>query len=99
MTVRKTKLPDAVDEFRRMATTMKYRSVSSVEARKSGYIVIGRDRMGVFWNNMRDALKVINPDAKLEGDSPSGVKRAADDSPDTMAGSTPGGVPGKRLRF
>jgi len=99
MTIRKTRLPDAVDDFRRMAETMMYRSVASVEAKKSGYIVVGRDRMGVFWNDMRGALKSINPSAKLEGETVTGVKRAAEGSPDTVGNSPPGGVAGKRLRF
>jgi len=99
MNLRRTDLFSAMADFQRMAQNMAYTAVSTVEARKSGYIVIGREKMPEFWKDIRLALKVVNPAVQLEGEDPKGTKRAADDSPDTIANSPPGGVPGKRARF
>lgn len=99
MNIRKTDLFSAVADFQRAAQTMSYTSVSTVEARKSGYVVVGREKMVEFWKDIRLALKVINPSVQLEGVDLAGVKRAAEETPDTLAGTPPGGVPGKRARF
>lgn len=93
MTIRKTDLPSACDEFRRMAAKGGYRSVSSILGRKQGMSVFSRDQMAKFWGNMQEAFRHVNPDVKLAtaGDS-SGKRKAAD------SGEGPAGVSGPKRR-
>jgi hypothetical protein len=66
MVVRYTDLLSAVDEFKRMAATLQYRSTPSSIAKKVGHRVFSRDRMGEFWREMREALRHVNPNAPFE---------------------------------
>jgi len=66
MTVLKTDVVTAVEEFKKMAVTMKYRSVSSSLAKKVGHTVYRRERMAEFWIPMQDALRAVNPKAIVD---------------------------------
>lgn len=68
MVVRYTDLFSAVDEFKKMASTLQYRSTASVVAKKVGHRVFSREKMGEFWKEMRGALRHVNPNAKFESD-------------------------------
>jgi len=86
MVVRKTDLVSATEEFRRMAGTMKYRSTSSVVAKKVGHQTYNSARMMEFWAEIRKSLKIVNPHAVLEQeDVGSGNKRSLS-SEDTVEG-------------
>jgi hypothetical protein len=88
MPVRLTDLVSAEGEFRKMCKDCAYRSVPTVEAKKRGYRVFSRDRMGVFWNEMRAVVLVINPGAE-QAEVPRPEKRRAVDSGEGPAGSAP----------
>lgn len=66
MVIRYTDLFSAVEEFKRMAITLNYRSTPSGIAKKVGHRVFSRDRMGEFWREMREAVNHVNPNAKFE---------------------------------
>jgi hypothetical protein len=93
MVVRYTDLFSATDEFKRMASSLCYRSTSSVIAKKVGHRVFSRDRMGEFWREMREALRHVNPNAKFEKEG-DGTKRKRDG--DSGEGPVGGGT--KRSR-
>jgi len=84
MVVRQTDLISACEEFREMASTLSYRSTSSILAKKVGHRVFSRERMGEFWGELRNALKVVNPNAQYE--EMNSDKRKASDSPVTVVG-------------
>jgi len=88
MVIRQTDLFSAAEEFRKMASTLVYRSSSSVLAKKVGHRVFGRDRVGEFWTQMREALRTINPNAEYE-DAGVASKRNASDSPSTVVEGEP----------
>jgi hypothetical protein len=79
MVVRSTDLFSAVDDFRRMAKDVRFRSTSSVVAKKVGHRVFSRDRMMEFWGDMQDAYRHVNPEAKFEGSEVESKKRPASD--------------------
>jgi hypothetical protein len=81
MVVRQTTLPASVEEFRSMATSLQYRSSSSVLARKVGHRVFTRDKMGEFWNQLRYALRSVNPNAALESEDVVSEKRLGENEP------------------
>jgi len=85
MVIRQTDLFSAVEEFKRMASTLKYRSSSSSLAKRVGHRVFSRDRMAEFWGPMREALRVVNPLAAFETEEGT-LKRAATDSSATEKG-------------
>jgi hypothetical protein len=87
MVIRQTDLFSAVDEFRRMASTLKYRSSSSALAKRVGHRVFQRDRMAEFWGSMREALRVTNPLAAFEKDE-GGTKRSLTESSSTEQGDS-----------
>lgn len=93
MVVRSTDLFSAVDEFKKMATTLQYTSTSSVIAKKVGHRVFSRDRMGEFWKELREALRHVNPNAKFEVEADV-LKRKRDGD----AGEGPVGKGEKRAR-
>jgi hypothetical protein len=95
MVIRQTDLISAVEEFREMASSLKYRSSSSALAKKVGHRVFSRDRMAEFWGPLRAALKSTNPLAKYEEGGEDSLKRGADDSPVTV---TEEGVGAKKRR-
>jgi hypothetical protein len=76
-----------------MASSLQYRSTSSVIAKKVGHRVFSRDRMAEFWREMRDALRHVNPNAKFEVESDA-IKRKRDGDD----GSGPVGEGTKRAR-
>lgn len=61
MEVRRTDLLAAVDDFREMARLQSYRSLPSMQARKQGYLIFSRERMGEFWTEMRSAYRQVDP--------------------------------------
>jgi hypothetical protein len=61
MTVMRTDVITATEEFKSMAMSGKYRSTASAVAKKVGHQSYTRDRMIEFWLPMRDALRVVNP--------------------------------------
>jgi hypothetical protein len=75
MPVRETDILSAVDEFRRLSKEMCYRSVSTVAASKNGMRVFSRDRMGVFWDEMKAAMYTVNPDSRLLKEAEGSGKR------------------------
>jgi len=75
MQVRKVRLSDAVDSFKRMAKAGGYRTVTSAIARKQGYYVFQRGRMIEFWNELKAAFRSINPEISSSKDEDS-KKRA-----------------------
>lgn len=93
MVIRYTDLFSAVDEFKRMAATLCYRTTSSVIAKKVGHRVFSRDRMGEFWREMRTALRYVNPNAKFEVETDA-VKRTREGD----EGDGPVGDGAKRAR-
>nr|WKR37719.1 hypothetical protein [Leptosphaeria biglobosa ambi-like virus 1] len=93
MVVRYTDLFSAVDEFKRMAATLTYKSTSSVIAKRVGHRVFSRDRMAEFWKELREALRHVNPNAKFEVDSDV-LKRKRDGD----GGSGPVGEGAKRAK-
>lgn len=92
MTVRQTDLLSAVDEFRRMAKTEGYRSVSSVLARKQGMRVFSRDQMAKFWGSMQDAYRHVNPDMLVKEREATSKRKAAD------SGEGPAGIQAPKRR-
>jgi hypothetical protein len=86
MVIRRTDLFSAVADFRVMADTLSYRSSSSALAKKVGHRVFGRDRMAEFWGDLREALRVINPNAAYDEVGIS-QKRIASDTPSTLRAS------------
>lgn len=87
MVVRQTDLISAVEEFREMASTLTYRSSSSMLARKVGHRVFSKERMGEFWGELREALKKVNPNAAYE--EVESTKRKLDsDSSSTVQGDS-----------
>jgi hypothetical protein len=98
MVIRKTDLFSAVDEFRKMASTLKYRSSSSALAKRVGHRVFSRERMAEFWGPMREALRVINPLAAFERDEGT-LKRGATSSSATERGESEGGGKKRRMGF
>jgi hypothetical protein len=97
MVIRMTDLYSSIDEFKKMAETLSYRSTSSVLARRVGHRVFGRDRMNEFWLPMQEALRGVNPKASFEGAEPmSSKKREFDGS--VIEGAGPG-ESGKKRRL
>lgn len=76
MVIRQTTLPESVKEFSAMASTLTYRSSSSALAKKVGHRVFTRERMAEFWIPMRDALRMVNPNAAFEEEGSGGPKRS-----------------------
>jgi hypothetical protein len=66
MTVRKTDLMSAVEDFKLLSETQSYRSLSSVLAKKQGFHSFSRDRMAEFWNELRTAYRQVNPSFLLD---------------------------------
>jgi len=97
MVIRQTDLFSAVEEFKKMASTLVYRSSSSELARRVGHRVFSRDRMAEFWKEMREALRVVNPLAAFESDE-GNLKRGATDSSSLEQG-TPGAPKRRRMDF
>jgi hypothetical protein len=89
MTVNMVHLSTAVDEFRNMASTWQYRSVSSSLARKTGLKVLTRDQMGAFWSQMREALRVVDPLSYVEADDEDNPKKRQRDSGESAGAGVP----------
>lgn len=89
MVVRQTDLFSAVDEFRQMAATLKYRSSSSVLAKRVGHRVFSRERMAEFWQKMREALRAVNPDAPFEGMGEKKRSATESEAVETGVGNSP----------
>lgn len=66
MTVRKTDLMAAVEDFKVLAESQSYRSLSSVLAKKQGFYTFSRDRMAEFWMELRTAYRQANPSFLIE---------------------------------
>lgn len=96
MVIRTTDLFSAVDEFRKMSSTLSYRSSSSKLAKTVGHRVFSRDRMNEFWLPMREALRTINPLVQFE-DADISLKRGATDSITESSGG--GASLGKKRRL
>jgi hypothetical protein len=75
MIVRRTDLFSAVDEFRKLAEKVIYRTIPSAHARKQGFLVFSRDKMSEFWKIMQLSYLKVNPDAKFGEDLESLRKR------------------------
>lgn len=88
MVIRQTDLISAVEEFKEMANTLRYRSSSSALAKKVGHRVFSRDRMGEFWGDMRDALRKVNPNAMYE-EGESSKRKMDEATPSTIQGDSP----------
>lgn len=63
MPIRTTDLISAEEEFRRIAEMKCFRSISTVLAKRQRMRVFSADRMSVFWSEMQDAVRHINPSA------------------------------------
>jgi hypothetical protein len=98
MVVRGTDLFSTVDEFRKMASTLTYRSTSSVLAKRVGHRVFSRDRMAEFWIPMREALRTVNPLVEFE-DAGATLKRGATDSVTQESSGGGASVKKRRLDF
>jgi hypothetical protein len=85
MVIRQTDLFSAVEEFKRMASTLTYRSTSSILAKRVGHRVFSRDRMAEFWGAMRESLRVVNPLAAFEQQGGK-LKRGATESAEAEKG-------------
>jgi hypothetical protein len=96
MVIRTTDLFSAVEEFRKMSSTLSYRSSSSKLAKTVGHRVFSRDRMNEFWMPMREALRTINPLVQFE-DADISLKRGATDSITESSGG--GASLGKKRRL
>jgi len=97
MTVRRTDLRAAAEDFREMAKIDSYRSLPSVQARNQGFLTFSRDRMMEYWQELKLANRVINPVDLIETLDAS-LKRSAIEIDDDETG----GVPlqkSKKLRF
>lgn len=79
MIIRQTDLFSSVEEFKRMASTLTYRSTASALARRVGHRVFSKERMAEFWLPMREALRVVNPLADFETGEGT-LKRGATDA-------------------
>jgi hypothetical protein len=97
MVIRTTDLFSAVDEFRKMASTLSYRSSASKLAKTVGHRVFSRERMNEFWLPMREALRTVNPLVEFE-DADISLKRGATDSI-TQDSSGGGASIGKKRRI
>jgi len=98
MVVRTTDVMSAVEDFRRMAGDLSYRSTSSVLAKRVGHRVFGRDRMTEFWSEMREACRAVNPNVVFEEGSGS-LKRGATDSSALESGETRVPAGKRRMKF
>lgn len=93
MTLKSCSLDQAIADFRTMADTLTYRSVSSELARKVKYTVLSKNKVGDLWSDLRGAIRVVNPNAGFEKEG--GTKRTLDtDSPQTVEGSS-----GKKVKL
>jgi hypothetical protein len=97
MVIRQTDLFSAVEEFKRMASTLTYRSTSSVLAKRVGHRVFSRDRMAEFWGVMRESLRVVNPLAAFEQQEGK-LKRGATESAEAEKGVV-GASKKRRMEF
>lgn len=93
MTVRKTDLHSAVEDFKSLAEANSYRSISSDMARRQGFHSYSRDRMAEFWSEMKMAFRQVNPTSILD-DLDATLKRAAGE----MTGGVSSGVAQKKSR-
>jgi len=87
MVIRKTDLTSACESFRRLAGLAGYRSVSSVIAKKQGYFTFTREKMNVFWSEMREAYRVINPTGMASTSGGDDNKRKLEKSAEETAGA------------
>jgi hypothetical protein len=97
MVIRKTDLMAACESFRRLAGIAGYRSVASALAKKQGYFTFTREKMNVFWNEMREAYRVINPTGMASTSGGDDNKRKMEKSAEEATGSVKkryGGDPG-----
>jgi hypothetical protein len=87
MTIRRTTLKNAVDDFRELARLGGYRAIASTLARKQGYYSFGSDRMIEFWAAMQVAYRSVDPLFVVHAGegviAKAGTKRADRDSNDS----------------
>jgi hypothetical protein len=88
MTIRKTDIMSAIDDFKVLADLQAYRSISSVMAKKQGFHSYSRDRMAEFWKELREAYRVVNPSSILDDLEKSLKRKGADADPKESSGAS-----------
>jgi hypothetical protein len=88
MTIRKTDIMSAIDDFKVLADLQAYRSISTVMAKKQGFHAYSRDRMAEYWKELREAYRVVNPSGILDDLEKSLKRKGADADPKESSGAS-----------
>jgi hypothetical protein len=88
MTIRKTDIMSAIDDFKELANLQAYRSLSTVQSRKQGFHSYSRDRMAEYWKDLREAYRVVNPSGILDELEKSLKRKGADSDPKDNSGES-----------
>jgi hypothetical protein len=88
MTIRKTDIMSAIDDFKVLADLQAYRSISTVMSKKQGFQSYSRDRMAEFWKELREAYRVVNPSSILDDLEKSLKRKGADADPKESSGAS-----------